>query len=69
MALISRSVGRRTEFGRGFYATSWIEQAKSWANIQAKKLSAKGERKATPKAVVLRFDVSRDKLAALESVR
>ena len=60
--------GRRTEFGRGFYATSWIDQAKSWANIQAKKLSAKSQGKATPKAVVLRFDVSRDKLAALEAL-
>ncbi|MGH6837841.1 MAG: hypothetical protein ACREDT_03400 [Methylocella sp.] len=58
--------GQRTEFGRGFYATSWIDQAKSWANLQAKKLSAESQGKATPKAVVLCFDVSRDKLAALE---
>src|ERR1700752_3196222 len=60
--------GQKTEFGRGFYATSWIDQAKGWANRQAKKLSAKSQRKSTSKAVVLRFDVSRDKLATLEAL-
>ncbi len=33
--------GHRTEFGRGFYATTWIDQAKYWANRQAKKLITK----------------------------
>ena len=63
-----RAGGRRTEFGRGFYATSRIDQAKNWAHVQARKLAAKSLSKTTPKAVVLRFDVSRDKLADLEAL-
>ena len=59
--------GRGTEFGRGFYATSWIDQAKSWANCRAKKLAIR-TKAAPPNAVVLRFEVSRDKLAALEAL-
>ena len=39
------SGGLRTEFGQGFYATTWFEQAKSWANIRAKKLAAKSSGK------------------------
>ena len=60
--------GRRTEFGRGFYATSRIDQAKNWAHLQARKLAAKTLSKTTPNAVVLRFDVSRNKLADLEAL-
>jgi Protein of unknown function (DUF3990) len=60
--------GHRTEFGRGFYATTWQRQAEFWANRQAKKLSIKLRNQPRPKAVVLRFEVARDMLAGLESL-
>ncbi len=59
---------RRTEFGRGFYTTTWIEQAKEWANRQTKKLKARGAGKSSRKAIVLGLSVDRDKLAALDSL-
>jgi hypothetical protein len=54
--------GQRTEFGPGFYATTWEHQARSWANVRSK------QRSAASRAVVLRFEVSRDALARLESL-
>src|SRR5262245_16105896 len=57
--------GKRTEFGQGFSATTWLDQAKSWANRQARR---QGGRKAPPRAIVLRFDVGRDALAALDAL-
>lgn len=57
--------GRRTEFGRGFYATTWLHEAKEWANRQARSLARGGF---VPKAVVVRFDVSRDRLAELDAL-
>jgi hypothetical protein len=64
---ISRTVGGiRTEFGKGFYATTWSHQAKFWANRQARKLWVRAKGISSPRAVVLRFEVSRDALADLE---
>jgi len=57
---------QRPDFGQGFYATTWIHQAKNWANKRARALAAK--RRGVPTAVVLRFDVSRDKQAELEAL-
>ena len=58
---------RRAEFGQGFYATTWFDQAKFWANRQVKKLRSRS-RPIAAKAVVLRFDVRRDDLAALDAL-
>ncbi len=55
---------RRADFGRGFYATTWLHQAKSWANIrfmQTRRFSGK-------QAIVLEFRVRRNDLANLETL-
>jgi hypothetical protein len=53
----------RSDFGLGFYTTSWLNQAKSWANLRAKRL-----RKGNANAVVLGFAMSRNDLAELEAL-
>lgn len=58
----------RAEFGQGFYATTWLHQAKSWANLQARKLASKSRGLISPKAVVLRFEMGRNELASLEAL-
>ena len=55
-----------TDFGQGFYTTTWEHQAKEWANQQARRLSVSTG--ASPNAVVLRFHVDRNRLAALEDL-
>jgi hypothetical protein len=55
-----------TDFGRGFYTTTWEHQAKEWANQQVRRLAAHGA--ASPIATVLRFDLDRNRLAALEDL-
>jgi Protein of unknown function (DUF3990) len=55
-----------TDFGQGFYTTTWEHQAKEWANQQTRRLSVRTG--ATPVATVLRFDVDRDYLAAVEDL-
>jgi hypothetical protein len=49
---------RRTDFGQGFYTTTWLEQAQ----LRAWQLSLR--RGGTP--VVLRFDVDREAIATLD---
>jgi hypothetical protein len=58
----------RAEFGQGFYTTTWLHQAKSWANLTARKVASKTRGRRTPRAVVLRFEVSRDELAGLDAL-
>ncbi len=60
--------GHRTEFGRGFYATTWLRQAEFWANRQARKAAISRQETPRPKATVLRFEVGRNDLAHLESL-
>jgi hypothetical protein len=63
---IDHSVGaRRPDFGPGFYATTWLQQAKNWANIRVNKL-----RRRHPNAIgiVLRFTLKRNDLARLEDL-
>jgi hypothetical protein len=60
--------GPRREFGRGFYATTVLRQAKSWANQKVDRFSSRRQKGASPKAIVLRFAVPRDKLAALDAL-
>lgn len=49
-----------TDFGRGFYVTSSLKQARNWANIKA------GRKRS--QAVVLAFELDRDWLASLQSL-
>lgn len=55
----------RPDFGPGFYATTWLHQAKTWATVRCNRLARKhrGNR-----AIVLQFSVKRDALAALDSL-
>ena len=55
-------IGAKTpDFGLGFYATTWFDQAKSWANLRAM-------RRPGSRAVVLAFLVPRNDLAELEAL-
>ncbi len=50
------------DFGRGFYTTTSLHQAKNWANVRCRRL--RRARSPYPVfATVLRFDVKRDELA------
>ena len=51
------------DFGQGFYTTTNLIQAKSWANRRCKATSVAPGRRAI--ASVIRFDVDRDQLARL----
>lgn len=55
----------RPDFGPGFYTTSWLHQAKNWANLRASKLR---KRHPNVKAVVLAMRVKRNRFAELESL-
>ena len=54
-----------TDFGRGFYTTTNLEQAKNWAVLKAKKIRARN-----PNAIgtVIELRVSRTWLGSLESL-
>ena len=54
---------KRTDFGQGFYTTSWNHQARNWANRRVRNTRRAG---VSSRAVVLSFAVSRDVLADLE---
>jgi hypothetical protein len=53
------------DFGPGFYTTTWLDQAKSWANLRAKKLM---RRNPDVRAAVLQFAMKRNDLAELEAL-
>ncbi|HKO10180.1 MAG TPA: DUF3990 domain-containing protein [Alphaproteobacteria bacterium] len=55
----------RTDFGRGFYTTTSEYQAKQWANQRARR---NPQNAAKSVAIVIRFDVDRDGLAALQDL-
>lgn len=52
-----------TDFGRGFYTTTSVHQAKNWANARCRGLRARG---ANPLATILQFAVDRNALASKE---
>ena len=54
-----------TDFGRGFYTTTYLHQAKQWANAGVELLVARSL-PTKSKAVVLRYDIDRDVLAGLD---
>ncbi len=53
-----------TDFGQGFYTTTYLKQAMSWANLRSRALGASGS--VHPPAV-LSFQVNRDWLATLDA--
>ena len=66
---IDVAVGNATsDFGQGFYATTWYDQAKYWANHQARRLKQRNRLPQHPRAVVLEFEVARNHLAALDAL-
>jgi hypothetical protein len=50
-----------TDFGRGFYTTTNLDQAKNWARIRAARAGS-----TSVKGAVIAMDVSRDWLATLQ---
>lgn len=52
------------DFGRGFYTTTRLHQAKQWANIRV----LRARPTAGLRAVVIRFDLDRDWLAGLDTL-
>jgi hypothetical protein len=54
-----------TDFGRGFYTTTSLHQAREWANARVRRLPANPMQ---PKGLVLQFDLDRDRLATQESL-
>ena len=58
-----------TDFGQGFYVTTYLHQAEQWANKRAAAVNAALPSGSAPTvAVVLQFSLSRDWLAGLESL-
>jgi Protein of unknown function (DUF3990) len=60
-----RAGAKRPDFGPGFYATTWLHQAKNWANLRVRKESRKHHNVV---AIVLRLAMKRNDLADLEDV-
>jgi hypothetical protein len=58
-----------TDFGQGFYVTTYLHQAEQWANKRAALINAALPAGTAPTvALVLQFRLSRDWLATLESL-
>jgi hypothetical protein len=57
--------GARPDFGPGFYTTTWLHQAKNWANLRVRKLQV---RYPGVKAVVLSMRLERNHFANLQSL-
>ena len=55
-----------TDFGRGFYTTTYEHQAKQWANAQVRRVASSSP--VAPLATVIRFQVDRDELAKLKDL-
>ncbi len=56
----------RTDFGRGFYTTTNLHQARNWANLRAKRLNAASANSA--RATVIQFSVKRDEFTRLNTL-
>lgn len=59
------SGAKLTDFGQGFYTTTHLKQAKSWANLRCQSLNVHLGKTFGP--TVLRFDLDRNLLALLEA--
>jgi hypothetical protein len=63
---ISHTAGAlRPDFGPGFYTTTWLHQARNWANLRVLKVRA---RYPGAKAVVLSMRLARNRFANLQSL-
>ena len=60
-----------TDFGRGFYTTTWLHQAREWANARLRRLKPSKSLRSSPvqpRGLVLQFDLDRDWLASQETL-
>ncbi len=57
-----------TDFGQGFYLTTFLQQAEGWADKQFRDLRRRRRVELSTRAVVLRFEVDRNQLASLLSL-
>lgn len=58
-----------TDFGQGFYVTTYLHQAEQWANKRARTINGAPRAPSPPTvATVLHFSLNRDELAGLESL-
>ena len=60
-----------TDFGQGFYTTTYLHQAKNWANIRVLRLNRKkriNPQSPVPQSAVLEIQVSYDDLVTLETL-
>ena len=58
-----------TDFGRGFYTTTWLHQAREWANARIRRLKLSKSLPTSPvQGLVLQFDLDRDWLASQETL-
>lgn len=55
-----------TDFGQGFYLTTYDHQARQWANVRVRRM--RSPRGAPLHAVVLSFSIDRDLLAAADTL-
>lgn len=55
-----------TDFGQGFYLTTYLHQAKNWANVRCRLLQKQASPSPLPVAAVIRFEISREELALPE---
>jgi hypothetical protein len=69
---IDPTVGAPTpDFGLGFYTTTWLDQARVWANQRARQLARSRARslgRPAPHAVVLQIALKRNDLAELDAL-
>lgn len=56
---------RFTDFGQGFYTTTYLSQAKNWAHLKATRIKRK---KPKTKGMVIEFKVNRTWLGSLNSL-
>lgn len=56
------------DFGQGFYTTTYLHQAKNWANVRCQRLHSANPSQPFPLATVLRFEVDRNLLAQLQAL-
>jgi hypothetical protein len=54
-----------SDFGRGFYLTTWLHQAKNWANVRCRRLRRSAPTR-PPIATVLSYAIDRAEIARPE---
>src|SRR5262245_66421866 len=49
-----------TDFGQGFYLTTYFDQAKNWANVRCRLIQTQTSAPTPPVATVLRLEIRRE---------